>query len=152
MTTEPKSGGFTCNASALRGASRRVSQVYDEILAPSGLRGTQYAVLNRIDRSGSTSLNELANDLAMDRSTLGHNLRPLERDGLVVLGHDSSDRRTRTISLSATGKQRLIEARPLWKKAHARFENAFGSVRAAQLRALLTEIASDSFLEVLGTK
>lgn len=85
----------------------------------------------------------------MDRSTLGHNLRPLERDGLVVLGHDPADRRTRTISLSPKGKAKLAEARPLWLKVHNAFEKSFGKERAAQLRELLDEIASDEFLEKL---
>ncbi|HEX7666667.1 MAG TPA: MarR family winged helix-turn-helix transcriptional regulator [Polyangiaceae bacterium] len=135
-----------CHASALRGASRRLSQIYDEELAPSGLRGTQFSVLVRIERRGSASLNELADDMAMDRSTLGHNLRPLERDGLVSLGVDPADRRSRTITLTAEGKKKLADARPLWLKAHTRFETAFGADRAAKLRALLREIASDEFL------
>lgn len=149
-STPGKRGERTvCSASALRGASRRLSQIYDDQLAPSGLRGTQFTVLHRIDRHGTASLNELSDALAMDRSTLGHNLRPLERDGLVVLGLDPDDRRTRTIALSAKGKKKLAEARILWAKAHARFEKTFGAERAAQLRALLHEIASDEFLERL---
>jgi DNA-binding MarR family transcriptional regulator len=139
-----------CNGSALRSASRRVSQLYDEKLAPSGLRTTQYSVLNRIDRLGAASLNTLAEDLAMDRSTLGHNLRPLERDGLVLLGIDPEDRRTRTISLSNAGKKKLAEARPLWAQAQARFEATFGEERAAMLRALLLEVASETFGEAFG--
>ena len=138
---------MSCNATALRGASRRLSQLYDDVMAPIGLRGTQFAVLNRIDRRGSGSLNGLADELWMDRSTLGHNLRPLERDGLVLLGHDPADRRTRTISLSPKGKAKLAEARPLWAKAHAGFEKAFGKERAALLRDFLHEISSDDFLE-----
>jgi DNA-binding MarR family transcriptional regulator len=149
---EPLPGPATfCNAAALRAASRRLSQVYDDTISACGLRGTQYSVLNRIDRRGSVSLNDLASDLAMDRSTLGHNLRPLERDGFVVLGRDPQDRRTRVISLSSSGKRKLAEARPLWAKAHARFETTFGATRAAQLRALLVEIASDDFVAALSS-
>ena len=141
---------MSCNATALRGASRRLSQLYDDVLAPIGLRGTQFAVLNRIDRRGSGSLNGLADELWMDRSTLGHNLRPLERDGLVILGHDPEDRRTRTIALSPKGKAKLAEARPLWAKAHAAFEKTFGKERAAALREVLHEISSDEFLEKMS--
>jgi len=123
-----------------------VSQFYDDALAPTGLRGTQYHVLTRIDRHGCRSLNDLAQDLAMDRSTLGHNLRPLERDGYVVLGSDPEDRRTRKVGLTPAGKKKLAEARPLWKKANDRFEKAFGAGRAEQLRKLLSELVDDDFL------
>lgn len=132
---------FICNGAALRAASRRVSQTYDDALAPSGLLTTQYSVLSHIDKRGSCSLKQLAEDLAMDRSTLGHNLRPLERDGFVVLGQDANDRRTRMISLSPAGKKKLAECRPLWRLGHERFEKMFGAERAAALRDVLAEIA-----------
>jgi len=67
----------------VRKASRRVSQLYDAILAPCGLRTTQRAILNHISRAGTPSVGELAADLVMDRGALAHNLKPLERDGFV---------------------------------------------------------------------
>jgi DNA-binding MarR family transcriptional regulator len=136
-----------CNTGALRRASRRLSQLYDDVLAPTGLRITQYALLNQIDRTGPAALSELAAYMVMDRSTLGHNLRPLERDGLVELLVDPDDRRSRLIGLTRAGRERLKEARPYWKKANERFENAFGSERAASLRALLQEVYSSDFVD-----
>src|SRR5476649_265532 len=92
-----------CNNTALRKASRRLSQAYDEFLGPSGLRSTQLSVLAEIDRGAGVAptMGELADALAMDRSTLGKNLRPLERDGFITSVVDQSDRRTKRIALTA---------------------------------------------------
>lgn len=136
-----------CNGGSLRRASRRVSQLYDEVMAPCGLRTTQYSILSVIDRTGPAALTELAQALAMDRSTLGHNLRPLEREGLLELVVDPNDRRSRRIALTAAGRKQLQVARPLWVKANARFEAAFGAARAGELRTLLHELTSVEFAE-----
>ena len=85
MTKQSMSNAALCNNSALRKATRRVSQLYDAVLAPSGLRSTQMAILTHIDRAGTPAMGELAAALVLDRSALGHNLKPLERDGLVEL-------------------------------------------------------------------
>lgn len=132
---------FVCNGAALRAASRRVSQIYDEEMLATGLRTTQYSVLNNIDKRGRCSLSQLAEDMTMDRSTLGHNLRPLEREGYVTLGVDPDDRRTRSLSLTTKGQKKLAECRPAWRRAHERFEQMFGAEKAAALREILTEIA-----------
>ena len=75
-----------CFATAARKASRRLTQFYDDALEPSGLRSTQYAILTELARSGAPpTLAELASALVSDRSAVGHNLRPLIRDGYVAL-------------------------------------------------------------------
>src|SRR5882724_1590893 len=84
-----------CNLTALRKATRRVSQLYDSILATSGLRGTQRAILVYVRRSGSPTISELAAALVLDRTALNHNLKPLERDGLLTITVDRNDRRSR---------------------------------------------------------
>src|ERR1700744_4295985 len=93
-----------CNCTALRKASRRVSQLYDSALEPCGLRTTQRAILNHIARIGAPSLGELAEALVMDRGALTHNLKPLERDGLVEIGVDPQDRRNRLVTLTMKGR------------------------------------------------
>ncbi|MGA9947175.1 MAG: MarR family winged helix-turn-helix transcriptional regulator, partial [Xanthobacteraceae bacterium] len=69
-----------CNCLALRQAARHVTQIYDQVLAPSGLRATQYSILARLQRKGPMTNNALAAELVMDRTTLGRNILPLERD------------------------------------------------------------------------
>src|SRR6267143_6983354 len=81
-----------CNCAALRQAARRVTRLYDEVLAPIGLGVNQYSILARLNRVGPSTIQELARLLVMDRSTLGHLLRPLEKRGLVTLKISDQDR------------------------------------------------------------
>ena len=72
-----------CNCFAVRSAARHVTQLYDQLLAPAGLRVTQFSILAKLKRRGPLTINALADDMVMDRTTLGRNIRPLERDGLI---------------------------------------------------------------------
>jgi DNA-binding MarR family transcriptional regulator len=141
-----------CNFSALRKASRRMSQFYDSVLAPSGLKATQYAILNQIDRREGepTTIRDLAEALVLDQSTLGQNLRPLERDGLISLELDPADGRRRRVVLTEKGRSAFSSAQPLWRAAQARFEDSFGAREAADLRAALLKIASDQSLSLVA--
>ena len=80
-----------CNCLAIRQAARYVTQLYDRHLARSGLRTSQYGILARLKRLGATTINELAAELVMDRTTLGRNIRPLERDGLISISYSAID-------------------------------------------------------------
>lgn len=132
-----------CNCLALRQATRHVTQFYDQKLAPTGLRSTQYSILARLQRKGPMSINALAAELVMDRTTLGRNILPLQRDGLVVAGPGKSDRRSKQLRLTPVGEARCRAGLKAWRRAQAGFEAAFGATRAGQLRALLQEIATD---------
>ena len=137
-----------CNCAALRKASRRMSQFYDAVLAPSGIKGTQFAILSQIDRRRREpiSIRDLAEALVLDPSTLGQNLRPLERDELIALETDPADGRRRCVVLTQKGRSAFARALPLWRIAQARFEDTFGAAAAADLRAALLRIASDPTL------
>ncbi|MFG1461603.1 MarR family winged helix-turn-helix transcriptional regulator [Xanthobacter sp. DSM 24535] len=139
----PKAG--LCNGTALRKATRRVSQLYDCVLAPIGLKATQRSLLVHIARAGTPTMGELSATLVLDRSALGHNLRPLERDGLVELVADGKDRRSRRVVLTPLGRAKLDASMVLWGQAQARFEAVFGEAEAATLRAALERIASPEF-------
>jgi len=140
-----------CNATALRKASRRLTQLYDAALEPTGLRSTQFAILVELANwpMDSPTLAELADALATDRSSLGHNLRPLEREGFIVLREDAADRRRRYIALTAKGKGKCREGLRLWRVAQDRFEHVFGRSEAAALRATLLGIAHHERLAAL---
>ena len=137
-----------CNATALRKASRRLTQLYDDALEGSGLRSTQFAILVELHRWAEEppTVAQLAAKLVMDRSALGHNLRPLEREGLLSLQEGSEDRRRRHVVLTAQGKSKVREAVRLWEGAQRRFNEVFGEARATQLRTTLFEIAFDERL------
>jgi DNA-binding MarR family transcriptional regulator len=137
-----------CNCLALRKATRRMSQFYDSALAPSGLRGTQYSILADLVRRGDAppTIRELSEAMVLDQSTIGQNLRPLEREGMIELVQDDEDRRSRRIIVTRAGRSRYLQARPLWAEAQAHFEKGFGVRAAAELRTLLAGIASDPTL------
>jgi DNA-binding MarR family transcriptional regulator len=130
-----------CNCLALRQAARHISQFYDQFLAASGLRTTQYSILARLQRKGPMSINALAAELVMDRTTLGRNILPLQRDRLISVRPGRIDRRSKELQLTKAGAARLRAASEAWHRAQARFEAAFGGKRAKELRALLHEVA-----------
>jgi DNA-binding MarR family transcriptional regulator len=138
-----------CTCGSLRKASRRVSQFYDTALAPVGIKSTQYSILSEVDRrsfEGPVTMCELATAMVMDRSTLGHNLKPLERDDLVMLRLADDDRRKRYVELTKKGRLLLRRSRRLWQQAEGRFEKIFGKQPAAELRAVLLNIAGNKQL------
>jgi DNA-binding MarR family transcriptional regulator len=137
-----------CYATTLRKASRRVTALYDETLAPSGLRLTQFTILAELVARGQDppTLNQLADVLVLDRSGLGHSLRPLEREGLVRLEKSSRDRRSTLVELTDQGRQRYAHAHTLWQKAQDRYASIVGEAHANQLRQHLLEIGHDDQL------
>jgi DNA-binding MarR family transcriptional regulator len=134
-----------CDCTALRKASRRISQLYDIALAPSGLKTTQRAILATIRRAGSLSVRELADRLVMDPGGLAHTLKPLMRDGLVASEADPADRRARLLRLTAAGARMLEQSDGGFEAAQAAFRKALGQGELAVLRRLLTLLASDEF-------
>ena len=130
-----------CNCSFLRSATRALTQAYDEVLRPSGLRMTQFSMLSRASAVGEISVSELADLMAMDRTTLGRNLRPLERDGLVRVDV-GSDRRERLVTVTSAGAKVLAAALPLWEEVHRRFEGKVGKREAKELRMTLKHLVS----------
>src|SRR4029077_5282890 len=139
---EGRGEGGRCNCTALRKASRRISQLYDTALAPSGLKITQRAILAQIGRSEPTTVGNLAEALVMDPGALAHTLKPLERDGLVVVDVDPRDRRNRLVRLTPAGRSRLAEADILWENAQRSFEVAFGRVKSEALRGAMRFLIS----------
>src|SRR5437762_13112730 len=131
-----------CNCLALRQAARHVTQFYDQCLAPSGLRTTQLSILAKLRRLGPLTINALARELVMDRTTLGRTMLPLERDGLISIEDRSLDRRSKQLHLTKAGAERLRVAGRLWSEAQMQFEAAFGGKRALTLRNELRAVAS----------
>ena len=131
-----------CNCLALRQATRHVTQFYDQIISPLGLRATQYSILARLARKGAMTINVLAAELVMDRTTLGRNIRPLQRDGLIAVGPGKTDRRSKELRLTRAGVERFQTAQKGWTKAQAEFERTFGTKRAKALRTLLEDVTS----------
>ena len=136
-----------CTNSAIRRAARQLGQLYDDIVAPSGLKGTQFSLMSQIALSGEAgiALKPLAEGLVMDLSALGHTLKPLTRDGLVELIPDENDGRVRRARLTAMGARKQSEALALWHEAQGRFDATFGAERSAEMRSLLGLISTPDF-------
>ncbi len=130
-----------CNCARIRRASRVMTRYYDSVLAPSGLGINQFTLLGYLHSRGPMPLNRLSDLLAMDRATIGHNVRPLERDGLLELVQSRDDRRVKVATLTNQGQARLDEARPLWSNAQKSFENIFGKEQAEQIRSIMDAIS-----------
>jgi DNA-binding MarR family transcriptional regulator len=136
-----------CHCTVLRKASRRISQLYDVALAPSGLKTTQRAILAQIARSEPATVGELAEALVMDAGGLAHTLKPLIRDRLVAIDVDPRDRRNRLVRLTPGGKARLKQSDVLWENAQRSFEKGFGGAQSKALREAMKLLVSDHFTE-----
>ena len=119
----------TCNCRAVRQAARRVTQFYDQIMAPTGLRTTQFSILAKLQRVGPLTINALASQMVMDRTTLGRTIQPLVRQGLVAIVKSDADRRSKGLYLTHEGAGQLREAVKQWIRAQDRFEEIFGANR-----------------------
>lgn len=115
----------TCIGFSLRKASRAVGQVYDAILEPTGLKGTQFSLLIAASIAGGAPIGRLAEVLVMDRTTLTRNLKPLVGQGYLELVA-ASDKRVRLVVLTKTGQDVLERARPLWRQAQGVIKAGIG--------------------------
>jgi DNA-binding MarR family transcriptional regulator len=134
-----------CNCTALREAARYVTQLYDRHLAGVGLRASQLTILVRLQALGPTTINALAKDLVMDRTTLGRNILPLQRRRLIAVAKGREDARSKELRLTKTGLVRLEAATAGWAIAQTQFEAVLGSERASQLRDLLRSVVESNF-------
>ncbi|MFP7571033.1 MarR family winged helix-turn-helix transcriptional regulator [Marivita sp. S2033] len=103
-------------------AARAVARRFDEALRPVGLRSGQFSILISLNRPEPPTVGSVADLLAMDRTTLTANLKPLERRGLLTVRPDDQDRRARRLSLTEDGLALLEQAIPIWIETHERIE------------------------------
>ncbi len=135
-------GTTVCHCQAIRQAARRVSALYDAAMAPLGLRVSQYGILARLHAGGPRGIQALAADLVMDRTTLGRNIVPLKRDGLLAAVPDPADRRGRLLAVTPAGAALVARAAPAWRAAQAAYEAQVGAEAAAALRATLAGVVA----------
>jgi DNA-binding MarR family transcriptional regulator len=112
----------TCLCLHLQRAARVVARNFDDVFRPLGITQGQFSLLMSLNRPEPPTLGSVADLLAMDRTTLTANLKPLERRGLVRIKVDQDDRRSRRLALTADGRALLAEATPIWKRHHAALE------------------------------
>lgn len=129
-----------CVALRTRMAARRVTRAYDGALRPVGLKVTQFTLLVAIKQGAPESISQLAEMLALERTTLTRNLRILEKEGLVDVEPEGY-RRARSLSLTRSGEAKLKDALPLWRATQNRFVKRIGKRRWTETKSLLDELA-----------
>jgi DNA-binding MarR family transcriptional regulator len=128
-----------CYCHTLRKAARRISARYDSALAPMGISLAQYSMLRTISRHGTLSLTALGDMMELDRSTVGRNVRPLMRDGLLAPG-TTDDLRESAVMVTEKGKRVLDAAFPAWSQAQSAIEEALGRKKLGRLIEALEEL------------
>jgi DNA-binding MarR family transcriptional regulator len=128
----------TCLCLHLQRAARAVARRFDAALRPLGLTNGQFSLLMSLNRPEAASIGNVSTLLAMDRTTLTANLKPLERRGLLTVTVDDADKRTRRLSLTPAGRALLCAAVPAWRRTHA------------EIVCLLTGSSSDRLRADLG--
>lgn len=130
----------TCLCMHVQRAARAVARRYDEALRPLGLTNFQFSLLMSLNRPEPPSMGQVSTLLAMDRTTLTANLKPLERRSLVTVAADPTDRRSRLLALTPAGRSLLAAAMPLWETTQETVERlvtgAGPDLLRADLRAL----------------
>jgi DNA-binding MarR family transcriptional regulator len=130
-----------CNCLAIRQAARQITQLYERHMAEVGLTASQYSILAKLSRLGPLSINALATEMVMDRTTTGRAIQPLERDKLIAV-EAGSDARKRLVRLTPAGARRFKAAVARWHAAQQEFEHAYGTDEAAALRAALARVST----------
>src|SRR5262249_53010858 len=110
-------------------------------LAGAELTSAQFSILVSLEEAGEMTMNELAEAMVMDRTTLLRAIKPLQREELLTSRHSADDVRRLVFSLSAAGARRLKKAASLWSDAQQELESAIGSGEAARLRRELLALA-----------
>jgi DNA-binding MarR family transcriptional regulator len=136
-----KSKSAECACGNLRKAARAVTQVYDEVLRPTGLRVTQFGILGATKAMEPVTLTRLADATVTDRTTLTRNLKLLEKRGLIRV-QMGNDRREREVTLTAQGREALASGLPLWQKAQTRVIQGLGEEQWNALRDGLSAVVS----------
>lgn len=130
-----------CLCLAAQRAARALARRFDEALKPSGITSGQFSLLMSLNRPEPPTIGSVASLLAMDRTTLTANLKPLERRGMISLVADEKDKRSRRIRLMDAGMAALQSALPTWVQTHADIDEKLGGVQISGLRAGLRALA-----------
>ena len=133
----------SCLCLHVRRAARTIARRFDDAFRPLDLTSGQYSLLMSLNRPSPPHMKDVADLLAMDRTTLTANLKPLERRGLVEITPDPKDKRGRLLSLTRDGMALLARAFPIWKETQNQLESLVADSNAQQLLADLISLSQD---------
>ena len=133
--------GSECMAYNLKKATRAVQNLFDSAYKSIGLEGTQYTVLAHIYVAEPITLSKLADMMSVDRTTLGRNLKPLEKKGLIDI-KIGDDRRAKLINITDHGREVLSQAQPIWKETHEQIKDLLGVENWSSIVSNLKELTA----------
>lgn len=131
----------SCLCLYVQRAARALARRFDDALRPLGLTNGQFSLMMSLNRPSPPSMKEVSALLAMDRTTLTANLKPLERRQLVTVSVDHADRRSRLIALTPAGRTLLAAAYPIWQQAQDALEKRLAGIDLEQLRSALIALS-----------
>ena len=131
----------TCLCLYVQRAARALARRFDEALRPVGISSGQFSLLMSLNRPEPPTIGAVSSLLAMDRTTLTANLKPLERRGLIMVSVDPNDRRGRRLALTPSGLALLARAVPIWTQSHAAVERRLPDADPDALRAALMALS-----------
>jgi len=130
-----------CLCLHVRRAARALARRFDDALRPLGLTNGQFSLMMSLNRPKPPKMRDVSDLLAMDRTTLTANLKPLERRGLVAIVADEKDKRARRMSLTPEGHALLMQAVPIWTRTEAEIEGLLGRSSPDRLRIDLSALS-----------
>ena len=130
-----------CLCLATQRAARTLARRFDEALRPVGLTSGQFSLLMSLNRPRPPSIGAVAGLLAMDRTTLTANLKPLERRGLIATTVDPNDRRSRLVALTKAGRTALSSALPIWRRTHSEIDRLLSPADGRTVRSSLLALS-----------
>lgn len=133
----------SCLCLHVRRAARTIARRFDDAFRPLDLTSGQYSLLMSLNRPSAPHMKDVASLLAMDRTTLTANLKPLERRGLVEILPDPKDKRGRLLTLTKDGRALLARAFPIWQETQKQLENQVADTDPKQLLAALINLSSE---------
>jgi DNA-binding MarR family transcriptional regulator len=131
----------TCLCLHLQRSARVVARRFDDALRPLDLTNGQFSLLMSLNRPEPARMRSVCSLLAMDRTTLTANLKPLERRGLLKVAVDPDDKRSRLLTLTERGRALLVTAMPIWKRTHAALDRMLARPNPDELRSGLRALA-----------
>ena len=132
--------GNRCACGNIRRAARSVTQYYDSYLKASGIRSTQLSVLLSISLNDGITVNEMADLLVMDQTTVTRNVAILEQRGYIISSAAVDDGRKRHLAVTDKGVEKLEEVMPLWDAAQSRLESNLGPERFRDMLKLVNQL------------
>ena len=135
-TSPPRLSPIDCTCFRIRGAARRVTQIYSKHMAPTGLKISQFSLLGFVTAEGPVSIGRLSDLLSTDRTTLTRNLRPLLANGVIERA-EAGDKRRHELVATLAGRALFKCALPLWAAAEQEVRAAMGTKLTADLHGAL---------------